>query len=121
MNKDAIVAEAVGYKVNTYHTKKGTEWKIVIRAENDIEVLADLPPFISAPTWASDGIVLEWVQGQDGAIYGDFVTKLSGEILRQLSDGEMGVARSGMFSLVWLKYYKPGDYAHALLAVTKDG
>ena len=81
MTDDAIVAEIVGY---TLYRKTWSDCAdMIICWPPDVElftkpevVLAkDLgdydfqnstmrpPRFISAPTWASDGIVLEWVQG----------------------------------------------------------
>lgn len=133
--EDAVIAEIVGYTFYedaNYNNKiiavdpgkSGNYGKQIFAKDIDDDAIflgnRRPPTFTSNASFKTDGIVLEWVQGQDGATYGGFVVKLSGEILRQLSDGEMAVAKSGMFSLVWLKYYKPGDYAQAVYVLHEE-
>ena len=65
-------------------------------------------PFTTAPTFASDGIVLEWVQGQIFSVRLEYFKKLN-EIIQEPTDG---------FSIKWpdvLVHYKPGMYAKTLL------
>ncbi|KKL94433.1 hypothetical protein LCGC14_1864710 [marine sediment metagenome] len=70
-------------------------------------------PFDSAPSWESDGIILEWVQGQDDF----FIQAIADEVERLI------VKREGIFPVInntlrmYLTYGKKGDYATALLAV----
>ena len=74
------------------------------------------PKFVSAPSWESDGIILEWVQGQDDF----FIQAIADEVERLI------VKREGIFPAInntlrlYLTYGKKGDYATALLAVLKD-
>ncbi len=74
-----------------------------------------IPSFISAPTYATDGIVLEWVQGQ-GMYYADeFEKELSAIIWG--GHEEFETPRP-----LWeyVRFYKPGNHAQALLAVEEE-
>ena len=125
--KDVRVAEIIEPKpelpgnkleeLSTYlsgQTKRsaGKAWCLVFDYETGDRPEWDPLPFISAPTFATDGIVLEWVQGQDAK---DFDTRDFMCILLGLIDPGQ---QSGDFTLhLFLNRYKPGMYAHALLAV----
>jgi len=79
-----------------------------------------IPPFISAPTFASDGIVLEWVQGQKG---NSFQEKFNREMKRLANKAFLKLERYGQgfesgFEL--LVTQKPGMYARALLEVNDN-
>ncbi len=71
-------------------------------------------PFISAPTHATDGIVLEWVQGQ-GIDYDDrdFYVCLASLVSPEGKEIPLEL-------LAYVRNYKPGMYAHALLAVEEE-
>ncbi len=76
---------------------------------------ATIPPFISAPTFATDGIVLEWVQGNIELHSPEWDTYYR-EFIKILRNREMlGGITAHMNSYLILARYKPGDYAQALL------
>ena len=125
--RDAVVAEAVEpkpelpseeeasfmlmeYISGTRFYSPGRAWETVfIYDHGDV---AELLPrtFDSAPTWESDGIVLEWVQknllDERGAI--------SAKYRRALGEA-VGAVNPPLN--VFLAMYKPGMYAKAVLAV----
>ena len=136
--RDARVAEVVGYTlwkwVGFYKTQsifppgldpaveyqKSEYEKIDWDNHNGDYCTNKVRPFISAPTYETDGIVLEWVQGQDNSVYGKFSISLSGAILQRISKVDREIMSMGLYDVIWLKYYKPGDYAHALLVVKEE-
>jgi len=102
---DALVMEALGNKVRClksgewqYEVTPGQLWRTVI-------------PYVTDPTHATDGIVLEWVQGQ-GSVYFFNWSKKYGEIVRVINPKGTAFPRE--------RFYKPGDYAKALLAVLQE-
>lgn len=137
MTDDAIVAEIVGY---TLYRKTWSDCAdMIICWPPDVElftkpevVLAkDLgdydfqnstmrpPRFISAPTWASDGIVLEWVQGSK--IFPQFTSRMRSILAKCNDDEEQYLSHWHIEAL--FAFYKPGMYAKAVLASTnaEDG
>ena len=96
--KDALVAEMVGY------------WR-----SPDKKTLLSPLPFISAPTYATDGIVLEWVQRGPKYYTLKFEKKL--RVVISSSHDNTGIPEP-----LWeyLLFYKPGMHAQALLAVEEE-
>ncbi len=81
-----------------------------------------IKPFRSAPTHATDGIVLEWVQGQDDE---NWFTEFTHALIRGVDectdDDVYGYDDIGSLILeFFLRHYKPGDYAQALLETRND-
>lgn len=71
-----------------------------------------VPLFLTAPTWESDGIVLEWVQGQDIKMRAKFYVRA-----RKLLAPEKFYSDISFLVGQVLMNYKPGTYAKALLAI----
>ncbi len=68
--------------------------------------------FISAPIWPLEGIVLEWVQRQDA----EFVLRFNEKLLEIIWGGiPQHKVREQLYEFV--KFYKLGDWAKALLEV----
>lgn len=135
MNKDARVAEIIEPKpelpgnelaeLATYlrgRTKSsaGKAWMLVFDYETGDKPEWEPRTFISAPSYETDGIVLEWVQKASRKIFGHFAMSLSGAIYNRMSETEIELSKNGMFDIIWIKHYKPGDYARALLEVSDN-
>ncbi len=80
---------------------------------------ASVPTFMSAPTWASDGIVLEWVRGQKFSIR-HFFFRAYDDLIQER------VTASERYKVAWpevLTFHQKGDWAKAVLASTnaEDG
>ncbi len=80
--------------------------------DDHYRVMRGIHPFISNPTFETDGIVLEWVQGQDDIVTREFGGKLK-EIVRENPDYKDTTVHPLDETVM---NYKPGDYARALLA-----
>lgn len=75
------------------------------------------PPFITAPTYETDGVVLEWVQGQDAY----FIEKIANAVMDIIIKREGYVAaRQDQYLRGYLTSKKPGDIALALEAVMEE-
>ena len=112
--KDARVAEILGWGL--IETEDGS-WAWVSKDnEGDYahEAWNNEYAFISAATFASDGIVLEWVQRQ-GIDYDDrdFYVCLASLVSPEGKEIPLEL-------LAYVRNYKPGMYAHALLAVEEE-
>jgi hypothetical protein len=93
-------------KEDGYKKVSLASWQDVEGLSNHLRPL----PFLTAPTHATDGIVLEWVQGQDDRLMAEFIRHL-GEILAAED-------RQKEYTGLWaMRFYKPGMYARALLAI----
>jgi hypothetical protein len=131
-NSDAIVAEVIepkpdlpseekvgemlmGFISGAHFYSLGRAWKTVFVYEHGDVAELEPVPFISAPTAETDWIVLEWVQGQDVGY-----SKLIAEKLLELIWG--GIPQHEVAEQLdeFVRFYRPGDYARALLAVTKE-
>ncbi len=131
-NQDARVAEAVGYYADgkicpeiSGYTFRGedNEFKVCrdcrhIYAKNEKGKHKKKPrPFISAPTAATDQIVLEWVQGQEwGVLINKFVNALYTII--EDPDDIVPITQRALHKMV--EKYKPGMYARAVLAIQEE-
>lgn len=126
--KDARVAEILGWEFYreedmiysvppaesvTYTTSK--KIRAVDFEVGDIIIeTGKYPPFISVPTYETDGIVLDWVQGQE---LSDVFWKKMGQLLAQ----KHGNSKMAIYNYIEaMQYYKPGMYAQALLEVKDD-
>lgn len=110
---DAKVAEIISEKPMRYPPRtplSNQAWKDTMV---DGKLTHAARPFISAPTFETDGIVLKWVQGQPFSerikFFGRFDAVIQG--------------RNKTYAAKWptaLMFYKPGDYARALLEAQDD-
>lgn len=128
--RDAVIAEAVepkpdlpseeeagemlmDYISGTRFYSPGRAWETVfIYDHGDI---AELLPrtFDSVPTWESDGIVLEWAQGQSVSTRNKFYYEIGSKIKEDHGGTPFALA-------MFLENYKPGMYAKALLEARDD-
>lgn len=73
-------------------------------------LISAIPEFLTAPSFESDGIVLEWAQGQDVVLANKFYYELGRIVERDDKGTPFQLAKV-------LEHYEPGDYAKALLEV----
>ena len=138
--RDARVAEIVGYRfygwfgkdetydeyvcwapgkgdlasdTNGYRILKGEDMDFAKKTEMEPDFCDVFHPFISAPTFATDGIVLEWVQ--ENIDFDDSIAfwKEVYFLVKQVSDRKAIVEFPHVHMLMFLQ---PGMYAKALLA-----
>lgn len=89
----------------------------VFKRKKKEHIMEWLPrPFISSPTWELEGIVLEWVQGQEKKFRGQFVAQLI-----QVWGERRGLLGGEYIPLNIFMEYKLGDRGRALLEVLGDG
>lgn len=127
--EDIAVAEAMGWEfyqdphskaiVPVPPTEEKPDW--VLRFDkvavgdigiNDRVIPTAAPPsFISEPTGETDWIVLEWARGKKGTVVYDIESTMRVTWIEQDKKGRQ---------FIFLRDYKPGMYARALLEVRSD-
>lgn len=133
---DVLVAEAVGYTFWITDMAKpmvaccppgklktgSLDWKPIkadgIPVPTDWHPYESPLPFLSAPTYETDGIVKAWLKNQGHLLLLDMNNEL-----KWIWGKRMGLTESGQpdWILVSMQMEEPGDYAKALLAVIEDG
>lgn len=88
---------------------------------NDVgkdDVVERCPPFDSAPSWESDGVILEWVQGQKEDVRLQFEFHYR---VREIAMSRVGeIPHDWGVAFIQLFEYKPGDYAQAVLEASGE-
>lgn len=123
---DILIAEAVGLEVVNMNDEDDPYYRVSPWPGYRGAAWPKLPPFISNPTYETDGIVLEWVQGQgwNNEQWHEYVKALIRVVDSSTDEDVYEVARLNDPE-IWLlqfmlKHGKPGDVACALLAVIKE-
>lgn len=103
---DVILARKFGWSAIGHHEGWG---------DHPIEGYSRIPTYLTAPTFESDGIVLEWVQGRAEMIFEMQFCNSVREIVSGREEDEP--VKERYYLNFFLRHYKPGDYASALLEV----
>lgn len=120
--RDAVVMEAMGVKTRCIHSDWPEEWQY----EKRPGYWAAVVPFITEPTYETDGVVLEWVQGRDlhpeflEAYKGILISKFDKKNIEDFGETVSVTEDAANWIVMHMHYYKPGMYALALEAVMEE-